>query len=177
MARKPRLEVEGVHHVYARGNDRQRIFRDDLDRESYLATLAVVVVRKKWSCLAYCLMANHVHLLVETREPNLGRGMGLLHGLYGRAFNDRHGRTGHVFEGRYGAVRQTTDEQLWHTIAYIARNPVTAGMCAGPKMWRWSSHSAVLSGAGPRWLDAAGLLRRFENLGGDPRRRYAELVG
>jgi REP element-mobilizing transposase RayT len=176
MARKPRQDIEGIHHVYARGNNRNPIFADDVDRESYLATLRFVVRRMRWGCLAYCLMDNHVHLLLETREANLGRGMQRLHGLHGRAFNDRHKRSGHVFQGRYGSTLQTTDEQLWHTIAYVVRNPVEAGLCDQPQHWPWSSHAAMLRDALPTWMDPSRLLRCFEGIGGDPRERYAQLT-
>lgn len=163
--------------MYARGNDRMRIFRDDVDREEYLAVLRSVVRRMRWSCLAYCLMHNHVHLLIETETTNLGAGMGRLHGLYARSFNDRHGRSGHLFQGRYGSVLQSSDEQLWHAIAYIARNPVEAGLCGSPDEWPWSSHAHVLEGRSPPWFDERRLMRCFAGAGGDSRQRYAELVG
>lgn len=177
MPRPLRQDVEGIHHVYARGNDRRPIFRDDLDRESYLATLGYVARRMRWSCLTYCLMDNHVHLLLALSEPGLARGMQRLHGLHGRAFNDRHARTGHVFQGRYGSVLQTSDEQLWHTIGYIVRNPVEAGLCGTPEDWPWSSHAAVVGESPPRWLDSDTLFRCFTGLGGDGRRRYLEVTG
>ena len=167
----------GMHHVYARGNNRQPIFRDDHDRDAYLKTLASVTIRKRWRLLAYCLMRNHLHLLIETREPNLGSGMQRLHSLYARTFNDRHQRTGHLFEGRYGARRITSDPQLWATVAYIARNPVEAGVCDDPERYRWGSHGLVARGEAPRWLDADRLLEHFADSGGDPHDRYLETVG
>jgi REP element-mobilizing transposase RayT len=176
MPRKPRLDVPGIQHVYARGNDRRAIFRDDLDREAYLAILGRVLERMRWDCLAYCLMDNHVHLLVEIAEASLAAGIQRLHGLYGRSFNERHGRTGHLFEGRYGSKLVTSDEQLWTTMAYIVRNPVSAGLCRSPEEWRWSSHAAAMSGGGPPWFDRAALLRCFEGVAGDPSCRYAELT-
>ena len=177
MPRKPRQNVPGIHHVYARGNDRRAIFRSDADREDYLLLLGKVVERMRWHCLAYCLMDNHVHLLIETREPNLGAGMRWLHGKYASSLNRRNGTTGHVFEGRYGSALQTSDEQLWHTIAYVVRNPVAAGLCSAAEEWRWSSHSALRRGALPGWMDPTRLFRCFEGIGGDPRRRYVEIVG
>lgn len=168
--------MAGIHHVYARGNDRQRIFRDDDDRDAYLKTLARVTIRMRWRLLAYCLMDNHVHLLVETREPNLGTGMQRLHGLYARTFNDRHRRTGHLFEGRYGSRMVESDEQLWGTVAYIARNPVEAGLCDDPERYRWGSHRLVMRGEAPRWLDTARLFDHFGSAGGEPRERYVESV-
>jgi putative transposase len=178
MPRRPREEVEGgVHHVYARGNDKRAIYLDDDDRAKYLALLGRVVGLTRWRCLAYCLMDNHVHLLIETPEANLGRGMQRLHGLYARAFNDRHGRSGHLFQGRYGGVRSVTDAQLWATVAYVALNPVEAGLCAEAEDWHWGSHAAIVEGRAPDWLDVPRLLSYFDALGGQPRQRYLDLIG
>jgi putative transposase len=177
VPRKPREEVEGgVYHVYARGNDRRPIYLDDVDRRIYLAMLARTVRLTGWRCLAYCLMDNHVHLLVELVEANLAAGMQRLHGQYGQVHNRRHRRSGHLFQGRYGAVGVTSDAQLWSAVAYIVRNPVEAGLCSQPGAWPWSSHLATL-GRAPGWLDAARLLSYFDAAGGDdPSRRYTELT-
>jgi putative transposase len=177
MARKPREEVEGgIFHVYARGVARRAIFRDDADRRRYLALLGVVVAARSWRCLSYCLMDNHLHLLVETPRANLAAGMQRLHGDYARGFNRRHGCDGHVFQGRYGAVRVRSDGQLWTVAAYIADNPVAAGRCARAEDWPWSSHAAALGGRGPSWLDGDRLTAYLGSSGGDPRRRLAATV-
>ena len=176
VARKPRQNVPGIHHVYARGIDRRVLFADDHDRTDYLVMLGQVVGKLGWSCLAYCLMGNHVHLLIEVEEPTLSSGIQRLHGLYAAGFNARHGLTGHVFERRFGSTLVTSDPQLWWTIAYIAHNPVEAGLCRSPEAWPWSSHGAVLADRGPWWLDRPRLLRCFEGLGGEPRRRYLQLT-
>lgn len=178
MPRKLREEVAGgVHHVWARGNERQLIYRSDVDRETYLALLADDVVRHGWRCLSYCLMPNHVHLLVETPQANLGHGMQRLHGDYAHAFNKRHDRCGHLFQGRFGSVRMGSDRHVWAVVAYIALNPVKAGLCELPEAWRWSSHAAVLDGVPPHWLDVDRLLWFVNANGGEPRRAYADLVG
>lgn len=148
----------GILHVYARGNEKRDIFRDDVDLQVYTRLLGETVVRQRWHCLAYCLMPNHVHLLIETVEPNLGAGMRRMHGVYAQGFNRRHDRVGHLFQGRYGAVRVTSDEQLMTTVGYIATNPVTAGLVAEPAQWTWSSHRALADAdAAPRWLAATRL--------------------
>ena len=178
MPRKPREEFPGaVVHVYARGNRKQAIYVDDEDRVVYLRILGEVVRRQRWRCLAYCLMKNHVHLLIETPEPNLGSGMQRLHGLHAQQFNKRHRHSGHLFQGRYGAVVIKTDEQLLTVARYIVRNPVEAGLCENVDAWPWGSHAALVRGAAPRWLDSARLLAYFGAAGGDPRRRYDEFVG
>ena len=177
VPRKPREECAGaIHHVFARGNDKQAIYRCDRDRVLYLALLGDVVVRQQWRCLAYCLMDNHVHLLVETPEPNLGRGMQRLHGMYGQMFNKWHGRTGHVFQGRFGAVRVTSDAQLLETARYVVRNPVDGGLCDAPEQWPWGSHATGLEARAPAWLDTPRLLDFFGAGGGDSRRRYEDFV-
>ena len=176
MPRKPREEVAGgIFHVYARGNDKRLIYRDDFDRNAYLRLLAGTVRRCRWRLLAFCLMENHVHLLIETPEANLGVGMQRLHSDYAHQFNQRHGRSGHVFQGRYGAVRAERDEQLWGAAAYIAMNPVEAGLCKDPEEWPWGSHRAIVRGGGPRWLDVDRLLGHFAGAGGDPRERYCAM--
>jgi putative transposase len=178
MPRKPREDVAGVvHHVTARGNRQQAIYLDDLDREIYLLLLGQAVRRQRWVCLAYCLMGNHVHLLIETPEAGLARGVQRLHGLYADTFNKRHRRSGHLFQGRYGAVRIDSEEQMLVTARYIARNPVEAGLCGDPGSWAWSSHAAVAGARGaPAWLDVDRLLGYFATRGGVPRARYLEFV-
>jgi REP element-mobilizing transposase RayT len=177
MPRKPREEVEGaIHHVFARGNNKHPLYRDNTDRWIYLRLLELAVARARWHCLAYCLMDNHAHFLIETPEANAGRGMQWFHGRYGRRFNDRHKRSGHVFQGRFGSSRVTDDEQMWVTARYIARNPVEAKMCKKAGDWPWSSHSLMLRGTAPPWVDGARLMSYFAGVGGDPWGRYRRLV-
>jgi REP element-mobilizing transposase RayT len=160
-----------VHHLSARGNRQQSIYLDDHDRVAYLRLLGRVVRDHDWRCLAYCLMDNHVHLLIETPHPNLGIGVQRLHGVYARRFNDRHRHSGHLFQGRYGVVPIKSDEQLYAVVRYLAMNPVAAGLCSRPQDWRWSSCSRP-----PAWLDEPRLLEYLGAGGGDARKRYADLI-
>ena len=178
MPRTIRPELAGgVHHVYARGVHHQDLYVDDSDREAYLELLAQEIERRCWQCLAYCLMSNHVHLLVETPKPNLGAGVQRLHGDYARLFNKRHDRGGHLFQGRFGSVLVGSDAQLWAAAAYVALNPVEAGLCRAPEAWGWSSHAATIGMMPPPpWLDVARLLWHFGGAGGDPRDRYRRYV-
>jgi putative transposase len=180
MARTSRKEVAGgIQHVYARGNDGCAIYRDDVDRRRYLELLGDVVARFRWRCLAYCLMTNHVHLLVETPEVNLGMGMHRLHSEHVRLFNRRHERSGHLFQGRFGSVHVDSDAQLWAVASYLAMNPVEAGLCRTPEQWRWGSHAATIRPEDvqrPTWLDADRLLMLLSGFGGDPRQRYGAYV-
>jgi putative transposase len=154
VARKPRAEVpNSTYHVFSRGNNRQPIFVDDTDRLLYMRLLGSVVRIMDWSCLAYCLMSNHVHLLIETRAANLGEGMKRLQGQYTQAFNRRHHRSGHLFQGRYETRRIESDRQLAATARYIDANPVEAELCATPESWPWSSAHDLHEGTAPPWLD------------------------
>ena len=162
-----------MFHVFARGNDKRRIYRDDVDRRTYLRLLRGTTKHCRWRLLAYCLMENHVHLLIETPNANLGAGLHRIHGAYAKRFHARHGSSGHVFQDRFGSVRVKTDEQLWTVAVYIAMNPVEAGLCRDPAEWPWSSHHAVLTGTGPDWIDIPRLLDYFAAAGGDGKRRYA----
>jgi REP element-mobilizing transposase RayT len=173
----PRAEYEsGTYHVFNRGNRKQPIYGTDDDRRRYLTTLGRVTLRMSWRCLAYCLMGNHMHLLVETREPNLGKGMHRLHGSYAQYFNRRHGHVGHLFQDRFQAVPMASDAQLFMVAAYIARNPVDAGLCETAVDWPWSSHTDLMKGRPPVWLDAERLLAYVGAYGGDGLKRYADLV-
>src|SRR5438132_1488452 len=97
MARPLRLDHAGaVWHVTSRGNERREIFRDERDRERFLERLGEVVGDLRWCVHAFVLMGNHFHLLLETPEPNLSRGMRQLNGVYTQWFNKRHHRVGHL---------------------------------------------------------------------------------
>ncbi len=149
---------------------------DDHDRVSYLSLLKREIARQRWRCLTYCLMDNHVHLLLETPEANLASGMRRLHGFYAQRFNRRHRRSGHLFGSRYGSVRVEDDAQLWMTIGYIARNPVAAGLVASAEEWRWGSHAAIVGDGQPPWLDRGRLWWYLAGLGGEAAERYLECV-
>jgi REP element-mobilizing transposase RayT len=177
VARAPRIEVPGaIFHVYARGSRQQAIYRTHDDRRTYLRFLAQAVARHRWHCLTYCLMGNHVHLLIETPDANLGKGMQGLHGGYARLVNQRYGTKGALFESRYGCVRMENDAQLWMAIRYIARNPVEAGLSARAEKYEWSSYGAVVRRNPPPFLSYDRLLSCLSAGGGDALANYRDLV-
>jgi REP element-mobilizing transposase RayT len=178
VPRKLRVNVEGgIYHVYARGNARGLIYADDVDRRVYLRELDRCVSRFGWSCLAYCLMGNHVHLMIETPAPNLSSGMQLLHGRYAQRFNFRHERSGHLFQGRYGAVLMRREGQVQTTAAYIAKNPVAAGLCKEPADWPWSSFRGIaIRSLRPSIVDIDRLLLHFSSDHDEAIRRYVALA-
>jgi REP element-mobilizing transposase RayT len=131
MARQLRLEYEGAYyHVMARGNRRQAIFRDDLDRRFWLKALGEVCGRTGWRVHAWVLMGNHFHLFLETPSPNLVEGMKWLQNAYTRRFNTRHKEWGRLFGDRYKAipVEGRTGDFYGALCDYIHLNPVRAGL-------------------------------------------------
>ena len=163
MARPLRLEFEhALWHITSRGNERRDIYRDDDDRERFVKILAETVVRFGWRLLAWVLMSNHYHLVVQTPEPNLSRGMHWLNGRYAQYFNRRHDRCGHLFQGRFKGILVEKQPHLLELARYVVLNPVRAGMVAHPSEWRWSSYrqTAGIEPADP-WLAAGDLLENF----------------
>jgi putative transposase len=143
VGRQPReFVLGGMYHIYSRGSNRHSIFTFDSDRIDFLECLDRVVRRYELTCLSYCLMPNHYHLVVETPDGRLSNAMKALNGRYALRFNRRHGRDAHLFKNRFGAVLQETESQLLQTIRYVARNPIDAGLCAQPDEWPWSSYGA-----------------------------------
>ena len=178
MARQLRLEYPGaVYHVTSRGNARTPIFDDDEDRIAFLKQLHSAVSRFNWQCHAYCLMDNHFHLLIETPEANLSRGMRQLNGVYTQGFNRRHGRAGHLFQGRFKAIVVEKESYLLQLCRYIVRNPVAASMVGEPADWIWSSYRAT---AGlvpvPDCLTVDWILGQFGRNRADAQNHYREFV-
>lgn len=178
MARPLRIEYPGaLYHVTSRGNARKKIFRDDQDNEYFLDTLTSVVKRYNWLCHAYCLMDNHYHLMIETPDANLSKGMRQLNGLYTQRYNKRHSKTGHVFQGRFKALLVQKDSYLLELSRYVVLNPVRARTVEDPKDWKWSSYPAT---AGliktPDYVAVDWLLQQFGNNRKTAQARYKEFV-
>jgi len=178
MARPLRIEFPGaVYHVTSRGNARESIYLDTKDRKEFLAVLEDVVARFNWLCHAYCLMDNHYHLLIETPEPNLSRGMRQLNGVYTQRLNRRHNRVGHVFQGRYKSILVERESHLLELCRYVALNPVRAGIADAPGRYRWSSYRATAGlGERPAFLTVDWILRRFSSRRAEARKQYRSFV-
>jgi putative transposase len=179
MARPLRIAVAGgLYHLITRGNAREHIYLDDLDREIFLDRLAHSVERYGWLCHAYCLMDNHYHLLVETPQPNLSIGMRQLNGLYAQTFNSRHDRCGHVFQARFRSIFVEKDSHLLSCCRYLVLNPVRAGVCEHPEQYRWSSYRATAGTAGrEEFLTTDWLLRLFAPTRKLAQHGYSAFVG
>ncbi|MFH1150315.1 MAG: transposase [Actinomycetota bacterium] len=145
MAYPERQQFPGaMYHIMSRGNGKQKIFLGERDRRKFLKILCQVTAEYRWLVLAYCLMGNHYHMLLETPEPNLADGMLKLNGAYGKWFNYVHERVGHVMQGRYRS-RLVVEEGhfIWLT-RYIVLNPVRSGFVDRPEQWFWSSYAFTI---------------------------------
>jgi len=178
MTRPVRIEFEGaLYHVTSRGNRREAIYEDESDRIQFLEILGEVIETFNWVCHAYCQMGNHYHLVIETPDGNVSKGMRQLNGVYTQTMNRRHGRVGHLFQGRHEAILVDADSYLIELTRYVVLNPVRAGMVALPGDCHWSSYLDMLGERSPPdWLATDGLLGQFSTKRQQAIRRYAEFV-
>jgi putative transposase len=159
MVRPLRIEYAGaVYHVTSRGDRREPIAKDDTDRALFLDVLGQALQRFDAQTWAYCLMGNHYHLVLHTREANLSRLMRQINGVYTQTFNRRHGLAGHLFQGRFKAILVDSDSYLLEVCRYVDLNPVRAQMVKRPDAYAWSSYRALVGMAAPApWLDTQPL--------------------
>lgn len=179
MGRPPRDFVpNAIYHVFSRGSNRQAIFTFDSDRIDFLECFSRIVRTYEVTCLAYCLMPNHYHLMLSTTDGRLSPAMKALNGRYSLRFNQRYGRNAHLFKNRFGATRQQDETQFVWTLRYILWNPVEAELCASPEEWPWSSYSASMGVTRPSaCLHLGRLLGYFGDDIDTARSRFLELVG
>jgi REP-associated tyrosine transposase len=166
-----------MRHIWCRGNRKQPIFVDDFDRERFMVLLGKVSRKLGWRCVSYCLMDNHVHLVIDMPALTVSRGMQLLNGQYAQAFNRRHGYVGHLFQGRFSASRVDDDAYSMEVGRYVVLNPVRAGMVVEAVDWKWSSHRAMLGKvAPPPFLDVNWTLGQFARKIDQAREAYAAFI-
>ena len=154
MPRPLRFEYPGaLYHVTARGVQQAAIFIDDQDRVSLLSNLAKALRACDACAFAFCLMDNHYHFVLQTRQANLSALMHRVNSVYSSTFNRRHGRCGHLFEGRFKALHIDRDAYLLEVCRYVELNPVRAHIVESPDQWRWSSYRSNTDMiSSPRWL-------------------------
>jgi putative transposase len=147
MARLARIVIPGApHHVTQRGNRRQPVFFSDADRRLYLDLLRQGCAAAGVECLAWCLMDNHVHLiLVPPAADGLRAALGEAHRRYSSRINAREGWTGYLFQGRFASYPMD-DAHLMAAVRYVELNPVAAGLVAQAGDWRWSSARSHIAG-------------------------------
>jgi putative transposase len=165
MARLARIVIPGLpHHVTQRGNRREAIFFEDGDHEIYLDLLAEQTLKACVAVWAYCLMPNHVHLILKpARADDLGRAVGEAHRRYTNFINARGRWTGHLFQSRFASV-VLDDTHLIRAVRYVSLNPVRAGLVSRPEEWKWSSVRAHLSGVDDMLVTVRPVLERVPHL-------------
>lgn len=149
MPREARKRSQtGIYHVMSRGINKTDIFLDDEDRLRYLYQLRHLQTEYGLLVHAYCLMSNHVHLLISEGKEPIGESMRRIGVAYASWFNAKHGRVGHVFQGRFGSEVVETNEYFLTVLRYILQNPVQAGLCQAIDEFPWSSHYEYTGGRG-----------------------------
>lgn len=163
MARPLRIEFPGaVYHVTSRSAQHQPVFIDDEDRQNLLKVVAQTLSRFDAEALCYCLMDDHYHFVLRTRQANLSLVMRQLNGVYTQIFNHRHNAAGPLFRGRFKAILVDCNAYLLEICRYVDLNPVRARLRRKPETWAWSSYRAHVGlAAVPAWLDTAGLHGRL----------------
>jgi putative transposase len=162
MARLSRLILPGLpYHVTQRGNRRATIFFEDGDYLLYRDLLAEAADKAGSEIWAYCLMPNHVHIIVvPSHEDGLRQTFAETHRRYTGFVNARNRWTGHLWQGRFGAVLMDEDH-LASAVRYVSLNPVRAGLCEAAGDWRWSSTRAHLTGMDDALVQVAPVLDRY----------------
>jgi len=129
----------GIYHVMLRGINQQRIFEDENDYQFFLAKLAFIKEESPFYLFSYCLLSNHIHLLIQEKECSLAYLFKRLETSYAYYFNKKYTRTGHLFQDRFKSEPIEEDTYLLAVIGYIHQNPVRAGICCDAVKYRWSS--------------------------------------
>lgn len=163
MARAERDKAAGLFHVYTHSVWAATLFRDDDDRAVFLRELARAGAKTQWTCVGFCLMTTHYHMVLRVKSGALPIGMHSLDFRYAMQFNRRHGMKGHVLGARYDAIRIKSKRQLLETYRYVMRNPVEARICARAEDWPWSSFAAALGDVEPiDFVDPSAALECFD---------------
>ncbi|WP_188652895.1 REP-associated tyrosine transposase [Pontibacillus salipaludis] len=151
-----------MYHITARGNRKQKVFRDERDLKQYMRYVAVAKESYPFHLYAYCLMNNHVHLLIELIDVPPGVIMQSIQSRYARYFNDRHDVSGHLFQGRYRAEFIDSIFYFLFCSRYIHRNPVEANLVSSPEDYRWSSYNAYITQHNPYQINTSKTLKYFQ---------------
>jgi putative transposase len=180
MLRQARLDIPGlVYHVMARGIETKEIFRDDRDREQFLARFGELVVWAGARVYAWCLLSTHFHVLIRRGEQPLAALMRRLMTGHAVRFNRRHGRAGHLFQNRYKSIVVEEEPYFLQAVRYIHLNPVRAGLVFTPEQleaYPFSGHAVLVGGREAPWQDTTTVLERFGANRPEAVHRYREFV-
>lgn len=176
MARTLRnLVTNEVYHVVCKGNNRDFLLKHDADKAMFLETVKRYRKLYDFELYAYCILDNHVHLLIKMGSTSLSRVMQGISQSFTQRFNRKYDRSGHVFEGRYFCSVCLTTHSIMRTLAYIHLNPYKAGKCMDLDYF-WSSHFAYSRNVGEVWFDSLALLKRLKDKVQWARKIYREYM-
>jgi putative transposase len=149
----------GHHHVWVNATGNWSYFLDDVDRLTWIRRLVQAVERSGWTCIGFCQMTTHVHLILAVPDCSLAAGMQFLNREYSKDFNTSHGRYGQLVRRRYGSRRILDGRDLLGAYVYVVLNPVDAGVCPRAEVWRWSSYATTLGLSGDfSFVDASAVV-------------------
>ena len=180
MPRKTRIDAPGaLHHIIARGIERKKIFKDDMDRDKFLERLGGILFDTKTPCLAWAIIPNHFHLLLRTGATPISSVMRRLltgHAIY---FNRRYGRCGHLFQNRYKSILCQEDAYLLELVRYIHLNPLRGKLVSDYNAldtYPFCGHSAIMGKAEHEWQDTDFVLALFDSMLATARSGYRQYV-
>lgn len=147
MARVARLVSDsGYYHVMARGNNKEMIFKNTSEKQYYLDELKLAIEEGSLILLSYCIMDNHIHLLINSDIDSMADAFRRIHLKFALRYNKKYNQVGHVFQGRYKSEVINTDQYLLSAIRYIHNNPVKAEIVLKAENYKWSSYRDYLNG-------------------------------
>lgn len=153
-----------VYHIMLRGIDKMSIFQDDDDNGRFLETMDKMKKGGEYELYAYCLMVNHVHLLLAEGEDTVQRSIKRIGVSYAYYYNSKYGRVGHVFQDRFRSENIEDDRYLMTAVRYIHNNPVKAGMAIKAGDYRWSSYPEYINpGIRPARINTRVVLGLFSD--------------
>ena len=163
MARRPRIDIPGYHHIVNRGVNRTNIFSTNGDKDKFLQILCKACRVYNVVVHDYCLMDNHYHLLIENSLENLSLFMRQVNANYAIYYNKKTQRTGHLWQGRYSSWYIYGEDYLYRTIKYIEFNPIEAGMVENVKAYPYTLGSLLLNGETiPPCAEASMLITQYD---------------
>ena len=173
------IDPVGIYHVMSRGNYRGTVFYGEGEYSNYLTRLQRVSNAKNWTVLDWCLIPNHVHLVVQLTDGGLSEGMRELNGGFSRWHNARTGRTrtGHLWKNRFRSLDLANETHFREVLRYVPANPVRHGLVRNPEDWPWSGYRATIGLEYPyAFHQTSELLRYFGSNPATARRRYKAFV-
>lgn len=177
MTNKARIWYpNAAYHITARGNRRNDIFRDKEDFEVYIILMeeAKKYYNDEYIIICYCLMDNHIHLLIETKEKHIKYYMTRLNSIYARYFNNKYNYIGRLYQDRYFSEHIENTAQMLETSRYIHLNPVRARMVSKPEQYQWSSYGMYIGLNKEKLISSEKVLACFKKE--NDRELYKEFV-